>query len=109
LTCQTTGSRRLCLRHSEFVSRGKLNPKIDLISVQYAKKALVHQCHNVVIAVKRIYGPGIGNDVMDGAELMNSLLNSKKPPHVERLFHLTYKRLFSYNALTTKQVLTNCD
>ncbi len=30
-------------------------------------------------------------------------------PYVERRLHLTYKRLFSYNALTTKQVLTNCD
>jgi hypothetical protein len=36
----------------------------------------------VVIAVKLIYGTGIGNDVMDGAELMNSWFNSKMPPRV---------------------------
>jgi hypothetical protein len=36
----------------------------------------------VVIAVKRIYGTGLGNDMMDEAELMNSLLNSIKPPYV---------------------------
>ncbi len=40
------------------------------------KKALFLQCHKVVIAVKLIYGTGIGNDVMDGAELMESLLNT---------------------------------
>lgn len=64
------------------------------------KKALFLQCHKVVIAVKLIYGTGLGNDVMDRVELLNKLLNSIKPPHVATLFHLTYKRLFSYNALT---------
>jgi len=64
------------------------------------KKALFLQCHKVVIAVKLIYGTGLGNDVMDGLELMESLPNSIKPPYVATLFHLTYKRLFSYNALT---------
>ena len=54
----------------------------------------------MVIAVKLIYGTGIGNDVMDRAELLNRLLNSIKPLYVATLFHLTYKRLFSYNALT---------
>jgi hypothetical protein len=29
------------------------------------EKALFLQCHIVVIAVKLIYGPGIGNDVMN--------------------------------------------
>ncbi len=36
----------------------------------------------MVIAVKLIYGPGIGNDVMNGSGLMESLLNSIKPLHV---------------------------
>ena len=36
----------------------------------------------VVIAVKLIYGTGIGRDVKDGSELMGSLLNSIKPLHV---------------------------
>jgi hypothetical protein len=33
------------------------------------------------IAVKLIYGTGIGHYVMDGSELMESLLNSIKPLH----------------------------
>ena len=36
----------------------------------------------VVIAVNLIYGTGIGHDVKDGSELMESLLNSIKPLHV---------------------------
>jgi len=40
------------------------------------------KCHIVVIAVKLIYGTGIGHDVKDGSELMESLLNSMKPLHV---------------------------
>jgi hypothetical protein len=36
----------------------------------------------VVIAVKLIYGIVVGYDVMDGSELMESLLNSIKPLHV---------------------------
>ncbi len=36
----------------------------------------------MVIAVKLIYGTGLENDVMDGSELMESLLNSIKPLHV---------------------------
>ncbi len=36
----------------------------------------------MVIAVKLIYGTGIGHDVKDGSGLMESLLNSIKPLHV---------------------------
>ena len=36
----------------------------------------------MAIAVKLIYGPGIGNDVMNGSGLMESLLNSIKPLNV---------------------------
>jgi hypothetical protein len=43
------------------------------------EKALFLQCHIVVIAVKLIYGTGIGNNVMDGVGLMEGLINSIKP------------------------------
>jgi hypothetical protein len=49
----------------------------------------------------------IGNDVMEGADLMNSLPNSKKPPRVKTLFHLTYKCLFSYDASPKSRFLSN--
>ncbi len=35
----------------------------------------------MVIAVKLIYGTGIGNNVMDGVGLMEGLINSIKPPY----------------------------
>ena len=46
------------------------------------EKALFRHYHIVVIAVKLIYGTGIGHDVKDGSGLMESLLNSVKPLHV---------------------------
>ena len=36
----------------------------------------------MAIAVKLIYGTGIGNDEMDGSGLMENLLNSIKPLYV---------------------------
>ncbi len=62
-------------------SRERIDRKGMAIPIQN-EKALFLQCHIVVIAVKLIYGPGIGNDVMNGSGLMESLLNSIKPLHV---------------------------
>ena len=49
----------------------------------------------VVIVVKLIYWIDIGNDVMDGSELMESLLNSIKPLHVA-VASLTVKLQISF-------------
>jgi hypothetical protein len=49
----------------------------------------------VVIAVKLIYGTGIGHYVMDGAGLIECLLNSIKPLHVA-VASLTVKLQISF-------------
>ena len=62
-------------------SSEKINRKGRPVQVQNDKASFLY-CHNVAIAVKLIYGTGIGNDGMDGWGLMENLLNSIKPLYV---------------------------
>ena len=59
----------------------KINRKGRLVPVQNDQAPFLY-CHIVAIVVKLIYGTGIGNDGMDGSELMENLLNSIKPLYV---------------------------